>query len=368
MSQASKIEWTDTTWNPIRGCTPVSPGCKNCYASNLAKRFSGPGRPYEGLVRINAAGKATNEWSGVVRFIPEHLLDPFKLKPIPTGCDPERNRGPRRQVFVAGVESEGPAFRPHNVFVNSMSDLFHVGLQFHELVQIFAVMALNPQCNFQVLTKRPELMARFLSQVDLDSIIGFAAWEILEKRNKITSEQSAIATELRQGNGNHVKGGVWPLPNVILGTSVENNEWAAKRRDALAAVSAAGWRTMVSYEPALGPVDWQGQDWSFLNWLIAGGETQTGSRASHPDSFRSARDFCIAHEIPFFFKQWGDWAPTTDPSVAAARGLALSDCMSYAGKKAAGALLDGREWREMPLLNQVEIVTSVGVKFTTGGL
>jgi hypothetical protein len=78
MGQQSNIDWTDSTWNPIRGCTNISPGCVNCYAAKTARRFSGPGKPFEGLVRINGAGERTDDWNGEVHFVPEHLLDPLK--------------------------------------------------------------------------------------------------------------------------------------------------------------------------------------------------------------------------------------------------------------------------------------------------
>lgn len=92
MSDDTGIEWTDATWNPIRGCSRVSEGCRHCYAESVAARFSGPGLPYEGLVRIGPRGKPTG-WNGAVRMVPEHLADPLRWR------------------------------RPRRVFVNSMSDL-----------------------------------------------------------------------------------------------------------------------------------------------------------------------------------------------------------------------------------------------------
>src|SRR5580698_10533929 len=112
MSDKTQIEWTDATWNPTRGCTPVSPGCKNCYAAKFAKRFGAPGKPYEGLVRINAAGKRTDEWSGQIRFVEKHLLDSLRWQ------------------------------EPRRIFVNSTSDLFHENVTDAMLDRIFAVMAL----------------------------------------------------------------------------------------------------------------------------------------------------------------------------------------------------------------------------------
>ncbi len=95
MSDKTSIEWTDATWNPIRGCSRVSEGCRHCYAEGVAYRFSGPGQPYEGLVRIGADGERRREWNGQVQFVEKHLLDPLRWK------------------------------KPRRIFVNSMSDLFH---------------------------------------------------------------------------------------------------------------------------------------------------------------------------------------------------------------------------------------------------
>src|SRR5579885_1145834 len=128
----TSIEWTNATWNPIRGCSRVSEGCRNCYAEKVAFRFSGLGQPYEGLVRINAAGERKPEWNGEVRLVEEHLRDPLKWK------------------------------KPQRVFVNSMSDLFHENVPDEWIDKIFAVMALCPQHIFQVLTKRPERMRKYL--------------------------------------------------------------------------------------------------------------------------------------------------------------------------------------------------------------
>ena len=110
--QPHGISWTDETWNPIRGCSRVSEGCRNCYAERQAARFSGSGQPYEGSIRITSDGP---KWTGQVRLVEEHLLDPLRWK------------------------------RPRRVFVNSMSDLFHGALADDAIDRIFAVMALAPE-------------------------------------------------------------------------------------------------------------------------------------------------------------------------------------------------------------------------------
>jgi protein gp37 len=139
----------------------------------------------------------------------------------------------------------------------------------------------------------------------------------------------------------------------------------------LAELAATGWNTWVSYEPALGPVDWSG--WEFIRWLVSGGESGHDARPTHPDWHRAARDFCVARGIPYHMKQWGEWAPhldrdKDDPDWRAPYSQWGADrsfqflnleggcgfhgdrlhVMRRVGKKAAGALLDGVEWRQMP--------------------
>src|SRR5687767_9849085 len=123
MGTKTKIEWTEATWNPVRGCSIVSEGCRNCYAMRMAHRSNRAGGAYEGLTRVGAHGPT---WTGDVRFVPEMLDYPLRLR------------------------------KPHRIFVNSMSDLFHEKVTDEQIAQIFAVMALAPQHTFQILTKRPE--------------------------------------------------------------------------------------------------------------------------------------------------------------------------------------------------------------------
>lgn len=120
MSDNSSIEWTDATWNPVRGCTKVSPGCKHCYAKTFAERFRGvPGHPYE--------------LGFDLRLVPEKLLEPLKWK------------------------------KPRKIFVNSMSDLFHPGVPDDYIIQIAEVMLQAPWHTFQVLTKRAARLASLLN-------------------------------------------------------------------------------------------------------------------------------------------------------------------------------------------------------------
>lgn len=134
MGDKSKIEWTDATWNPLRGCTRVSPGCQNCYAERLAAiRLSGAGQPYEGVAKMTPSGP---RWTNKIMLIPELLDQPLRWK------------------------------KPRMIFVNSMSDLFHKDVPFEFIQQVFETMKKASWHIFQVLTKRSERLAELAWQLD----------------------------------------------------------------------------------------------------------------------------------------------------------------------------------------------------------
>jgi protein gp37 len=133
MAQKSSIEWTETTWNPVRGCTRISPGCEHCYAERLAHRFSGPGGPYEGLTRSSRKGP---KWSGKVTVVDAAIEAPLRWQ------------------------------APRVVFVNSMSDLFHKSIPFDAVERVFDVMARARQHTFQVLTKRADRLAALAPRLE----------------------------------------------------------------------------------------------------------------------------------------------------------------------------------------------------------
>ena len=139
MGESTAISWTDSTWNPVRGCSRVSAGCQNCYAESVARRFSGPGLAYEGLV--NQHGR----WNGVIRVVESHLADPLRWQ------------------------------KPRRIFVNSMSDLFHENLADEDIASIYGVMLLAAQHTYQVLTKRPERMRDFFKRWSVDDCIWMLA-------------------------------------------------------------------------------------------------------------------------------------------------------------------------------------------------
>lgn len=327
MGDRSKIEWTDATWNPVTGCTKVSEGCRNCYAQAFAERFRGtPGHYFE------------NGFDITLR--PEKLDQPIRWT------------------------------RPRRIFVNSMSDLFHEQVPDDFIDKVFAVIALSPQHTFQILTKRPKRMMEYLNTPNRDEIIGWEAHKLYESIGGNYKYVSSLVT--RSGTISNVSlqehPNAWPLPNVWLGVSVENQRAADERIPLLLQTPAAV--RFLSCEPLLGPVLLTGVGKKcygcvagvphrcrniLVDWVIVGGESGPGARPMHPDWVRSIRDQCVAAEVPFFFKQWGEWAQIhelrcNEPGIKGKLWYNFDPDTSVCriGKKAAGRELDGRTWDEMP--------------------
>ena len=298
MSDNTGIEWCDATWNPVTGCTEVSPGCDHCYAKTFAERWRGtPGHYFERGFDVQ--------------------LRPDKLD------QPLRWRKPRR------------------IFVNSMSDLFHDQVPDEFIARVFAVMALAPQHTFQLLTKRH---ARMRSLLNWRSDFEHHVWDIW---SNYETPASAPTMEDAPWPG-------WPLPNVWLMVSAENQQWYDIRTSALRETPAAV--RGVSAEPLLGPID---ADLTGIDWVIVGGESGRGARPMHPDWARGLRDQCQAAGVAFLFKQWGEWAPGNHRDPTLDRQVPIPyrpDCpdpyplgwVRRVGKKAAGRELDGRTWDEYP--------------------
>jgi protein gp37 len=283
VSDNSGIEWTDATWNPVTGCTKVSPGCDHCYAETMYERFNGKGS------------------FATVTMHPDRLDKPIRWR------------------------------KPRKVFVNSMSDLFHDDVTDTFIAQVFAIMALAPRHTFQVLTKRH---ARMRSLLGTDSF----RQSVLHK-----------AHTLKWGYDIDLQVWSWPLRNVCLGVSAEDQKWADIRIPALLDTPAAvRW---ISAEPLLGPIDLTrmgprqfadalrqstDQDTNIvrrgLDWVVVGGESGPGARPMGPEWARSLRDQCTSAGVPFLFKQWG---------AHDAEGKRV-------GKGEAGRLLDGRTWDGYP--------------------
>lgn len=277
MAQATKIEWTDVSWNPVHGCSRVSTGCKNCYAETLSLRY----------------GQTTAPWTA--RNAEQNvMLKPHKLR------EP--------------LSKAGPWKNPCRVFVNSMSDLFHEQIPDAYIAQVFAVMAAAPQHTFQVLTKRPERMREWF------------AWEGhgINRCGTVRNEFDFAGYADRLGDP-MARLFDWPLPNVWLGVSIENRKWVG-RADVLRQTPAAV--RFISAEPLLGPLvadgerhgewwdwadDYQGSDLGLtgIDWLIVGGESGSGHRSFDLAWARALRDQCAEMRTAFFVKQLGGSRPGT---------------------------------------------------------
>lgn len=271
MGDKSKISWTDATWNPVTGCTKVSAGCKNCYAERVSKRtFAGQ----EELVHPEGATDY------------EPYLRPRRFTDV--RCHPERLDQPLRWR------------KPRRVFVNSMSDLFHEDVPDEFIAAVFGVMAAASSHTFQVLTKRPERMRQWFEWI----AGGEMAPDLAAQRLAFDAGCAmAFQRYLHPMKGTY-RSFPWPLPNVWLGVSVENQETADERIPVLMDTQAA--LRFVSCEPLLGPID-LGQSGVFghrwLDWVIVGGESGPRYRPMSAAWARSLLDQCREAEIPFFFKQ-----------------------------------------------------------------
>lgn len=250
----TQIEWTDSTWNPVAGCSVMSAGCTNCYAMEMARRLEAMGvSKYAGLTR--QSGKRT-VWRGLVREDRAALDIPYRWR------------------------------KPRKIFVNSMSDLFHDEVSTSFILDVWKVMKETPQHNYQILTKRPERMARIVA-ADIGEV----------------------------------------LPNVWLGTSVESAD-VSSRIDFLRTVPAA--IRFISFEPLIGSI---GKiDLSGIHWAIVGGESGKSARPIREEWIDEIHDQCQDSETVFFFKQWGAWGKDN----------------KRRSKKANGREYRGRTWDDMP--------------------
>jgi len=336
MSDNSLIEWCTATWNFLIGCTKKSAGCMHCYAIRQAWRMMHNPNPkiakkFEGTVHKDSKGELN--WTGRINFDDEVILKPLSWR------------------------------LPRRVFVNSLSDLFHKNVKDEWLDQAFAVMALCPQHTFQILTKEPERMLAYMTRLSR-SIAPLES----------AARQMGHTLKFKGLNGKEYGLLPWPIPNVWLGTSVEDQKTADERIPLLMETPAAiRW---VSAEPLLGPIDFEAVPTmeGSIDWVVVGGESGPKARPMHPDWARSLRDQCVAAGVPFFFKQWGSFLPIGEVKdgdelingtcVFNQAGERISpDCCSNdyevepeevavrfkpMNKKAAGRLLDGREWNEFP--------------------
>ena len=271
MSDNTAIKWADATWNPITGCSVVSPGCTNCYAMRLA---GGRLRHHQSLKGLTVPTNSGPVWTGEVRFNGSALEHPLRWR------------------------------RPRRIFVCAHGDLFHENVPDAWIDRVFATMALAPRHQFMVLTKRPERMRHYIPDAHK---IWHGAWG---------SDPTSIAPRIPRG---------WS--NIWLGVSVEDQRTADERIPHLLATSAA--RRWISAEPLLGPVDLRclqpgdppteinalagthgvlrphGGRCDRLDWVVVGGESGRNSRRCDVQWIRDIVRTCSAARVPVFVKQLG---------------------------------------------------------------
>jgi protein gp37 len=245
---STKISWTEETWNPTTGCDKVSPGCDHCYALTMARR-------------LKAMGQAKYQNDG----------DPRTSGPgFGLTCHPD--------TLDVALRWR----KPRTVFVNSMSDLFHLDVPYGFIVETWATMAAADRHTFQVLTKRPQHMAKVVGDT-----------------NGATTFQHAVTIEA-ESSASWLGSVSWPLPNVWLGTSIETDRYTF-RADHLRNTPAAV--RFLSLEPLLGPLP--SLDLAGIDWVIVGGESGARARPMDPSWVRDIRDRCVAEGVPLFVKQLG---------------------------------------------------------------
>lgn len=383
MADKTPIEWTDATWNPVTGCSVVSPGCTNCYAMKLAGTRLKHIPSRRGLTTPSKAGPV---WNGKVRFNEEFLLQPLRWK------------------------------HPRMIFVCAHGDLFAEGVPDEWIDHAFAVMALAPQHTFQVLTKRAQRMRDYVNDPETIHRVYHLACDIaVEHRINVTliadRSHAAMAPP-----GPRVYLGEWPLKNVWKGVSAEDQARADERIRFLTETAAViRW---ISAEPLLGAIDLErvlferehyqsgahhyvdvlrGGFWSpkpfyrasqdgepkshftnhsdikdqLIDWVVVGGESGPGARPMHPEWVRSLRDQCVASGVPFFFKQWGAWKPVpwklereADETDAQYIERSERECSTHAVSRAGYlAELDHKPWawgRVLPAPDSHHAVKKVG--------
>jgi len=364
----TKIEWTHVpdgqgdfkkgeTWNPQVGCVEVSPACRHCYAASTAHLHAKTVPQHAGLTVVRSNGV---HWNGEINRVPKLLEKPLRWR------------------------------EPRGIFVGSMTDTFlrvDTDEDCEFIAALFGVMAATPHHTYMLLTKRPENAAKWFAWLDkqVEAMGPHSTHHDYVIATAVEHMQKAGASERildRCANYSAAPGEEdpfikdfeeWPLPNVWMMVTAEDQQRADERIPALLQLPAAV--RGVSYEPACGPVDFspwlrgvriaeQGWDvWELqrdepevyrdsaplfdtqeearkwadaqgfefgyyieqtdeddlhpdhlvnLDWIIAGGESGHGARPAHPDWFRSARYQCVAVGVAFFFKQWGEWAPHGD--------------------------------------------------------
>lgn len=329
--------WYDVTWNPTAGCSPVGPGCDNCAALHtvvqLARMGGKGGARYTGLT---IPGRTGPQWTGALRVRADVLTWPLLQR------------------------------RRRRILVDSLSELFHENLAYDTIDTVHAVIAIADWHRFIVLTRRAAEMRAYYTDARTPGRIAaqierFAA--AVRPPPGAPRAHGAAAAAGRPGGALDS----WPLPNLWLGVAVEDQDRAGRIGQLLRTPASLRW---VCFEPLLGPVrpdlialgeegyvdalrgvrfylDGRGRRVAAnepalhpLDWVVAGGEVGAAARPTSLDWARGLSDRCSAAGVPFFFKQWGEWAPAPLPNdpQRVVRG----------GRRTTGRLIDGRAWDEMP--------------------
>lgn len=301
MANITSIEWADLTINPVVGCSKCSPGCDNCYAERMANRLKAMAekemrQSLESQGKLSGKSKYLNltengKWTGNTFFDEPVLESLTRLK------------------------------KPRRIFVSSMGDLFHESVPFNWIHHVWDAMKACPQHTFLVLTKRAKRMSEVLDRIYRLERFGWAK-------------------------------GFWD--HVHLGVTVCNQDEADRKIPYLLDTWASV--RFLSIEPILGPViipqsypHRPHMSISSIHHIICGGESGPRARLLHPDWVRSLRDQCVAADIPFLFKQWGEWWPAGKKIVENKRMVLFGkEPMYRIGKKCSGRTLDGQIWDQYP--------------------
>lgn len=292
----SKIEWTDETWNPVTGCTPISGGCQNCYAKRMSNRLKG-----------RCGYDADNPFK--VTLHPDKLDQPLRWK------------------------------KPRMIFVCSMGDLFHEDVPDQIIGQVWHYATMAKQHTYLFLTKRPDRMKDIFTRIANTYPNQYPApniWLGATCENQARADERIpillqIPAAVRFVSVEPMLGPV-DLTRIDIGGNVWINSLTGDCK---------------SYHPYGGM--WKtSESKNKLDWVICGGETGPGARPMHPDWVRSLRDQCVTAGVPFFFKSWGDWYPDGKGLYHAPSAIFGDTVVHKLGKKAAGRLLDGQEWNQYP--------------------
>jgi len=334
----TKIEYLTHTWNPIAmRCAPVSEGCKNCWHLTLANRLAkNPLIPKDRQIAY-AGGKPV-------------LIE--------------------KELHFLGTRTEKPTI----VGVQFMGDLFYESVPFEWIAAVFGIM-LHSYCTFLVLTKRAERMLEFFNWINAKAPARRQAWiDVVADAEKSCGETvgnrgagKACGHEFvvsdyadKYAHSGSITVGNWPLKNVCIGVTVENQQTANERIPILLQIPAAV--RFVSCEPLLSEIDFSHlpESGAELDWVIVGGESGPRARPMHTDWARSIRDQCKKAGVPYFFKQWGEWTAEKGwylkENMSRCKSMIVDRddqdyvgvSMGKVGKNKAGRMLDGRIWDEYP--------------------